>query len=34
MVNHYAGYLTDTIQSYMLEGSNQQFDKLAAYVKR
>ena len=34
MVNHYAGYLTDTIQSYMVEGSNQQYDKLAAYVKR
>ncbi|MEU4240972.1 SRPBCC domain-containing protein [Actinoplanes sp. NPDC026619] len=32
MTNHYAGYLTDAIQSYMLLGTNQQFDKLQAYV--
>ncbi|GIM92503.1 SRPBCC domain-containing protein [Paractinoplanes toevensis] len=34
MTNHYAGYLNEMIQSYMLLGTNQQFDKLAAYVVR
>jgi uncharacterized protein YndB with AHSA1/START domain len=34
MTNHYAGYLTDMMQSYMLLGTNQQFDKLGAHVVR
>jgi uncharacterized protein YndB with AHSA1/START domain len=33
MTNHFAGELTDEIQSFMLTGTNQQFDKLAAYLK-
>ncbi|GAA2626740.1 SRPBCC domain-containing protein [Paractinoplanes durhamensis] len=32
MTNHFAGYLTDMIQSYMLLGTNQQFDKLGEFV--
>ena len=34
MTNHYAGYLTDEIQSYMVQGSNEQMDKLADLLKR
>ena len=34
MTNHYAGYLTDEIQSFMVQGSNEQFDKLARLVGR
>jgi len=34
VVNHYAGYITDQIQSFMLQGTNEQFDKLAAYLTR
>lgn len=34
MTNHYAGYLTDEIQSFMIQGSNEQFDKLAGLVGR
>ena len=34
MTNHYAGYLNDMIQSFMVQGTNQQFDKLSAYVTR
>jgi uncharacterized protein YndB with AHSA1/START domain len=34
MTNHYAGYLTDEIQSFMVIGTNQQFDKLEAYTER
>jgi len=34
MTNHYAGYLTDEIQSFMVQGSNEQFDKLADLVRR
>ncbi|GAA0537176.1 SRPBCC family protein [Paractinoplanes ferrugineus] len=32
MTNHYAGYLTDMIQSFMVVGSNQQFDKLGKFL--
>jgi uncharacterized protein YndB with AHSA1/START domain len=34
MVNHYAGFITDQIQSIMVAGTNQQFDKLATYLTR
>jgi uncharacterized protein YndB with AHSA1/START domain len=34
MTNHYAGQLSDAIQSFMVAGSNQQFDKLAAHLVR
>jgi uncharacterized protein YndB with AHSA1/START domain len=34
LTNHYAGYITDVIQGFMLQGTNQQFDKLAAYLTR
>ena len=34
LTNHYAGYLNDMIQSFMVQGTNQQFDKLSAYVTR
>jgi uncharacterized protein YndB with AHSA1/START domain len=32
VTNHYAGYSTDVIQGFMVHGTNQQFDKLAAYL--
>jgi uncharacterized protein YndB with AHSA1/START domain len=34
MTNHFAGYTTEVIQGFMLEGANQQFDKLSAYLKQ
>ena len=34
MTNHYAGYLNDTIQSYMTQGTNEQFDKLETLLKQ
>ena len=34
LTSHYAGYLTDEIQSYMVQGSNEQMDKLADLLKR
>lgn len=34
LVNHYAGYLTDQIQSMMLQGTNEQYDKLGAFLIR
>jgi uncharacterized protein YndB with AHSA1/START domain len=34
MTNHYAGYTTDVIEGFMVAGSNQQFDKLQAYLTR
>ena len=32
LTNHYAGYITDPIQGFMVQGTNEQFDKLAAYL--
>ena len=32
MTNHYAGYLTEVIQGYMVRGTNEQFDKLALFL--
>src|SRR3954466_6680456 len=34
VVNHYAGFINDTIQSFMLQGTNEQLDKLAAHLAR
>jgi uncharacterized protein YndB with AHSA1/START domain len=34
LTNHFAGHLTDAVQSFMREGTGQQLDKLAAYVRR
>jgi uncharacterized protein YndB with AHSA1/START domain len=34
VVNHFAGWTNDVIQGFMVQGSNEQFDKLAAYVTR
>jgi uncharacterized protein YndB with AHSA1/START domain len=32
MTNHYAGHVTDVIRGYMVQGTNEQFDKLAAHL--
>jgi len=32
LVNHFAGYLTDVIESFMRQGTNEQFDKLVSYL--
>jgi len=32
LTSHYAGYLTDAIQSFMTEGTNQQTEKLATFL--
>jgi uncharacterized protein YndB with AHSA1/START domain len=34
VLNHYAGYLTDAIQGFMVQGTNQQLDKLTAHLLR
>ncbi|GAA2561831.1 SRPBCC family protein [Winogradskya consettensis] len=34
LTNHFAGYTDDVVQGYMIEGTNQQFDKLAAFIKQ
>jgi uncharacterized protein YndB with AHSA1/START domain len=34
LVNHFAGYLTDVISGYMVQGTNEQFDKLGVYLSR
>jgi uncharacterized protein YndB with AHSA1/START domain len=34
MTDHYAGHLTDQIQSFMVQGTNEQFDKLGAVLRR
>ena len=34
LTNHYAGYITDEIQGFMLQGNNEQFDKLGAHLAR
>ncbi|MFI5933170.1 SRPBCC domain-containing protein [Actinoplanes sp. NPDC051494] len=34
LTNHFAGWTTDEIQGFMVQGTNQQFDKLAALIRR
>ena len=34
LINHFAGDTNDVIQGFMVEGTNQQLDKLSAYLKR
>jgi uncharacterized protein YndB with AHSA1/START domain len=34
LTNHFAGYTTDVIQGFMIQGSNEQYDKLGAYLTR
>ena len=34
LINHFAGYTNDVIQGFMVEGTNQQLDKLSAFLKR
>jgi hypothetical protein len=34
LVSHYAGYISDVIQSFMLQGTNEQIDKLVAHLAR
>ena len=34
LTNHFAGYTNDVIQGYMTQGTNEQLDKLAAYLTR
>ncbi|MEV4637468.1 SRPBCC domain-containing protein [Actinoplanes sp. NPDC049548] len=34
LTNHFAGWITDTVRGFMVQGTNQQLDKLAAYVTR
>jgi uncharacterized protein YndB with AHSA1/START domain len=34
VTNHYAGYLSDTIQGYMTQGTNEQLDKLEKLLKQ
>jgi uncharacterized protein YndB with AHSA1/START domain len=34
VTNHFAGYSTDVIQGFMVQGTNQQLDKLGAYLTR
>jgi uncharacterized protein YndB with AHSA1/START domain len=34
VTNHYAGWSTDVVQGFMVQGTNQQFDKLAAFVEQ
>jgi hypothetical protein len=33
MTNHYAGQISDVIQGFMVQGTNEQFDKLAASLE-
>jgi uncharacterized protein YndB with AHSA1/START domain len=32
MINHFAGYTNDVVQGFMVQGSNEQFDKLNAWL--
>jgi uncharacterized protein YndB with AHSA1/START domain len=32
VVNHFAGYTNDVIQGFMVQGTNEQFDKLAGHL--
>jgi uncharacterized protein YndB with AHSA1/START domain len=34
MTNHFAGYTNDVVQGYMVQGTNEQFDKLGAHLSR
>ena len=34
LTNHFAGYTTDVIQGFMIQGTNEQYDKLGAYLTR
>jgi uncharacterized protein YndB with AHSA1/START domain len=34
LISHYAGYISDVIQSFMLQGTNEQIDKLVAHLAR
>jgi uncharacterized protein YndB with AHSA1/START domain len=34
VVNHFAGYTSDVIQGFMVQGTNEQFDKLGVYLSR
>jgi len=34
LTNHFAGWTTDVIQGFMIRGTNEQFDKLGAYLVR
>jgi uncharacterized protein YndB with AHSA1/START domain len=34
MTNHFAGYTNDVVQGFMVQGTNEQFDKLGAHLSR